>query len=100
MLNSLWQQLTALEFKENSVKDAHKAASLEVQLTLKAVDFAVAFVEHSIQDACDVVKAAGGEVVIVGLVSHGGTGKHDVVPFLSLLPVRAVRSACWTTIML
>ena len=71
-----------------------------VQLTLKAIDFAIALVQHSVQDPRDVVKAAGGEVVVVGLVPHGGTGEHDVVPFLCLLPVRAIRGTCGTTVML
>ena len=71
-----------------------------VQLTLKAIDFAVALVQHSVQDPRDVVEAAGGEVVVVGLVPHGGAGEHDVVPFLRLLPVRAIRGARGTTVML
>ena len=71
-----------------------------VQLTLKAVDLAVALVQHSVQDPRDVVEAAGGEVVVVGLVPPGGAGEHDVVPFLRLLPVRAVRGARGTAVML
>ena len=91
MFNSLWKQLNALVFEESRTC---------VQLTLKAIDFAVALIQHSVQDPRDVVEAAGGEVVIVGLVPHGGTGEHDVVPFLRLLPVRAIWGTRRTTVML
>ena len=71
-----------------------------ILLTLEAVDFAVALVEDSVQDAGDVVQAASGEVIVVCLVSHGGTSEHNVVALLCFLPLRAVWSARRPAVML